>query len=217
MREITTVRSKYAKNHPGWSALAATQTPPLLVTPGAPTPHANGKYRRPYLFVMTLQFSGKSFRKVLWQTSQETWARLHEDAFRTLGGCCKYVALDNLKEGVIRPDICTSELNPGCAAMLAHYSAVADPCRGRDPNRKGTVENAIQHIQTTALKGRRFESIEAQNEWLAHWEERWVTPRIDRLTQAREAQDGTSSVFLRHSGLPSGRVDRLNNRRYTRS
>lgn len=43
---------------------------------------------------------------------------------------------------------------------------------------KGTVENAIQHTQTTALKGRRFESIEAQNEWLAHWEERWAAPRI---------------------------------------
>ena len=145
---------------------------------GAPTLHANGKYRRPYLFVMTLKFSGKSFRKVVWQTSQETWARLHEEAFRALGGCCKYVVLDNLKEGVIRPDIYAPELNPVYAAMLAHYSAVADPCRVRDPNRKGTVENAIQHTQTTALKGRRFESIEAQNEWLAHWEERWAAPRI---------------------------------------
>jgi hypothetical protein len=43
---------------------------------------------------------------------------------------------------------------------------------------KGTVENAIQHTQSTALKGRKFESIEAQNVWLAHWEERWAAPRI---------------------------------------
>lgn len=28
------------------------------------------------------------------------------------------------------------------------------------------------------MKGREFESIEAQNEWLAHWEERWAAPRI---------------------------------------
>jgi transposase len=145
---------------------------------GAPTLHPSGKYRRPYLFVMTLKFSGKSFRKVIWQTNQETWARLHEEAFRAFGGCCKYVVLDNLKEGVIRPDIYAPELNPVYAAMLAHYAVVADPCRVRDPNRKGTVENAIQHTQSTALKGRRFESIEAQNEWLAHWEERWAAPRI---------------------------------------
>ena len=145
---------------------------------GAPTLTANGKYQRPYLFVMTLKFSGKSFRKVVWKTSQEIWARLHEEAFRALGGATRYVVLDNLKEGVIRPDIYAPELNPVYAALLAHHGAVADPCRVRDPNRKGTVENAIQHTQSTALKGRRFESIEAQNAWLAHWEERWAAPRI---------------------------------------
>lgn len=145
---------------------------------GAPTRHRNGKYRRPYLFVMTLKFSGKSFRKVVWQTSQEVWARLHEEAFRTFGGVVRYVVLDNLKEGVIRPDLYAPELNPVYAAMLAHYGAVADPCRVGDPNRKGSVESAIQHTQATALKGRRFESIEEQNAWLAHWEERWAAPRI---------------------------------------
>ncbi|MFU8807465.1 MAG: Mu transposase domain-containing protein, partial [Bradymonadaceae bacterium] len=55
---------------------------------------------------------------------------------------------------------------------------VADACRVGDPNRKGTVESAIQHTQSTALKGKKFESIEAQNAWLAHWEERWAAPRI---------------------------------------
>ena len=129
---------------------------------GALTLAGAGKYRRPYLFVMTLKFSGKSFRKVVWKTSQEIWARLHEEAFRALG-CPAYVVLDNLKEGVIRPDIYAPELNPVYAGMLAHYAVVADPCRVGDPNRKGTVENAIQHTQSTALKGRRFDSIEAQN------------------------------------------------------
>jgi hypothetical protein len=33
---------------------------------------------------------------------------------------------------------------------------VADPARVRGPNRKGAVENAIGHTQSTALKGRRF-------------------------------------------------------------
>ena len=144
---------------------------------GALTLYRPGKYRRPYLFVMTLKYSGKSFRKVVWKTSQEVWAQLHEEAFRALG-CARYVVLDNLKEGVIRPDLYAPELNPVYAAMLAHYGVVADACRVGDPNRKGTVENAIQHTKSTALKGRRFDSIEAQNAWLAHWEERWAAPRI---------------------------------------
>jgi hypothetical protein len=79
---------------------------------------------------------------------------------------------------VISPDIYEPELNPVYAAMLRHYGVVADPCRVGDPDRKGTVENAIQHTQGTALKGRKFESIDAQNAWLAHWEERWAAPRI---------------------------------------
>ena len=145
---------------------------------GALTLHHTGKYKRPYLFVMTLKYSGKSFRKVVWKTDQQVWAQLHEDAWRALGGCTNYVVLDNLKEGVIRPDIYAPELNAVYSAMLGHYGVVADPCRVRDPNRKGSVESAIQHTQATALKGRRFESIEAQNAWLAHWEARWAALRI---------------------------------------
>ena len=78
--------------------------------------------------------------------------------------------LDNLKEGVLKPDLYEPELNPVYAATLAHYGVVADPARVRDPNRKGTVENAIGHTQATALKGRRFETIEEQNAFLEHWE-----------------------------------------------
>jgi transposase len=145
---------------------------------GAPTLVKPGTYRRPYLFVMTLKFSGKSFRKVVWKADQETWSRLHEEAWRSFGGSCQYVVLDNLRAGVIHPDIYEPELNLIYAEMLRHYGVVADPCRVRDPNRKGTVENAIQHTQGTALKGKRFESIEEQNAYLAHWEERWAAPRI---------------------------------------
>jgi len=147
---------------------------------GAPTRRPSGRtrYSRPWLFVLTLKYSGKSFRKTVWKTDQEVWARLHEDAFHALGGCPRYLVLDNLKEGVLRPDLYEPTLNPVYAALLAHYHVVADPCRVGDPNRKGTVECAIQHTQGTALKGRKFESLEAQNAWLTHWEERWAAVRI---------------------------------------
>jgi len=146
---------------------------------GALTRHpVTGNYRRPRLFVMTLRYSRRSFRKVVWKSSSETWARLHEEAFRYFGGSVQYVVLDNLREGVLTPDIYEPELNRLYADMLKHYGAVADPARVRDPNRKGTVESAIQHTQSTALKGKRFESIEDQNEYLAHWEQNWAAKRI---------------------------------------
>ncbi len=96
---------------------------------------------------MTLKYSGRAFRKVVWKSSQETWSRLHEEAFRYFGGCTQYVTLDNLKEGVIKPDIYDPELNSLYAAVLEHYNVVADPARVADPNRKGTVENAVKHTQ----------------------------------------------------------------------
>jgi transposase len=79
---------------------------------GAPTLYRTGRYRRPFLFVMTLKYSGKAFRKVLWKADQESWARLHEEAFRALGGSVAYVVLDNLKQGVIKPDLYEPQLNP---------------------------------------------------------------------------------------------------------
>jgi transposase len=156
---------------------------------GAPTrkPGTN-TYRRPRLFVMTLKYSRRCFRKVVWQSSQVTWAKLHEEAFRYFGGTTRYVVLDNLKEGVIKPDLYEPELNPVYASVLTHYGVVADPARVADPDRKGSVENAIQHTQDTALKGRRFEGIEEQNQWLMHWEERWASVRIHGRTK-RQVQE----------------------------
>jgi transposase len=146
---------------------------------GAPTLHpGSGRYRKPRLFVMTLRYSRRSYRRVVWKSSSEVWARLHEQAFRYFGGVPQYVVLDNLREGVITPDIYEPQLNRLYGAMLAHYGVVADPARVRDPNRKGTVESAIQHTQVTALKGKRFEAIEEQNAYLLHWEEKWAAQRI---------------------------------------
>jgi transposase len=155
---------------------------------GAPTRvPGSDRYRKPRLFVATLRYSRASFRYVVWKSSHQIWAELHERAFRYFGGCPQYVVLDNLKEGVITPDLYEPELNKVYAATLAHYGVVADPARVRDPNRKGTVENAIGHTQATALKGRRFESIEAQNEFLAHWEKNWAAKRIHG-TERRQVQ-----------------------------
>ena len=146
---------------------------------GAPTRvPGTERWRKPRLFVATLRYSRRSFRRVVWKSGQQVWAELHEQAWRYFGGSCRYVVLDNLKEGVLKPDLYEPALNPVYAATLAHYEVVADPARVRDPNRKGTVEHAIGHTQATALKGRRFESIEEQNAFLEHWEVKWAASRI---------------------------------------
>src|SRR5690606_31413667 len=69
----------------------------------------------------------------------------------------RVVVLDNLREGVLKPDVYDPELNPLYRDVLRHYGVVAVPARVRDPDRKGKVESSIGHTQRTPLRGRRFE------------------------------------------------------------
>lgn len=142
-----------------------------------------GKYRRTRLFVMTLGYSRKAVRLLVFGSSTRTWAELHEKAFRRLGGCCRVLVLDNLREGVLTPDIYDPTLNPLFKDVLAHYGVVALPCRVGDPDRKGKVESGVGHAKRTPLKGQRFESLELAQNYLDHWEARWADTRIHGTTK----------------------------------
>ena len=146
-----------------------------------------GKYRRTRMFVFTLGCSRKAVRLLVFRSNARIWAELHEKAFRRLGGAVRIVILDNLREGVLTPDIYDPALNPLYRDLLAHYGAVAMPCRVRDPDRKGKVESGIGHAQKTPLKGMRFESLEEAQAYLDHWEARWADTRIHGTTKRQVA------------------------------
>ncbi|MGO9306450.1 MAG: IS21 family transposase [Candidatus Korobacteraceae bacterium] len=147
----------------------------------------SGKYRRTRLFVMTLGYSRKSVRLLVFRSSSRVWAELHEKAFRRLGGSTRIVVPDNLREGVLAADIYDPSLNPLYRDVLAHYGVTALPCRVRDPDRKGKVESGVGHAQKTPLKGKKFESLEEAQAYLDHWEERWADKRIHGRTKRQVA------------------------------
>jgi transposase len=146
-----------------------------------------GKYRRTRLFVMTLGYSRKSVRLLIFRSSSRIWAELHEKAFRRLGGSTRVVVLDNLKEGVLVPDLYDPTVNPLYRDVLAHYGAVALPCRINDPDRKGKVESSVGHAQRTPLKGKRFESLEEAQAYLDRWEANCADTRIHGTTKRQVA------------------------------
>src|SRR6202049_1801039 len=146
-----------------------------------------GKYRRTRLFVLTLGFSRKSVRLPGFYSSTRIWAELHEQAFRRLGGTPRFVIRDNRTAGVLKPDVYYPALNPLFRDVLAHYGAIAMPCRVRHPDRKGKVESGVGHAQNTPLKGQRFESLEAAQLYLDRWEERWADTRIHGTTKRQVA------------------------------
>jgi transposase len=147
----------------------------------------SGKYRRTRLFVMTLGYSRKSVRLIVFRSSSQAWAELHEKAFRRLTGVTRVVVLDNLREGVLTPDIYDPAINPLYRDVLQHYGAVALPCRIADPDRKGKVERGVGHAKNTPLKGLRFESLEAAQTYLDNWEARWADTRIHGTTKRQVA------------------------------
>jgi transposase len=166
---------------PGEEAQVDYGTGPMVRDP------KTGRYRRTRLFVLTLGHSRKSVRLLVFRSRARTWAELHEKAFRRLGGVTRVVVLDNLREGVLTPDIYDPELNPLYLDVLKHYGAVALPCRVQDPDRKGKVESGVGHAQKTPLKGLRFESLEEAQTYLDHWEERWADTRIHGTTKRQVA------------------------------
>ena len=166
---------------PGEEAQVDYGTGPLVRDP------ETGKYRRTRLFVLTLGFSRKCVRLLSFQSSSRIWSELHEIAFRRLGGTSKVIVLDNLREGVLAPDIYDPAINPLYRDLLTHYRTVAMPCRIQDPDRKGKVESGVGHAQKTPLKGKRFESMPEAQAYLDHWEERWADTRIHGTTKRQVA------------------------------
>ena len=147
----------------------------------------SGKYRRTRLFVLTLGYSRKAVRLLVQRSSAQVWAELHERAFRRLGGTVRVVVLDNLKKGVLTPDIYDPTLNPLYRDVLAHYGVVALPCRVGDPDRKGKVEAAVGHAQKTPLRGLRFEQLDVAQAYLDRWERHWADTRIHGTTKRQVA------------------------------
>jgi transposase len=166
---------------PGEEAQVDYGTGPMVRDP------LSGKHRRTRLFVLTLGYSRKSVRLLVFRSSSQIWAELHEKAFRRLTGVTRVVVLDNLREGVLDPDIYDPTLNPLYRDVLQHYGAVALPCRPADPDRKGKVESGVGHAQKTPLKGLRFESLEEAQTYLDHWETRWADTRIHGTTKRQVA------------------------------
>lgn len=149
---------------------------------GAPT-LKNGRYQTPWLFVMTLSCSRKSFQEVVWEQNVETFIRCHEHAFGHFGGVTKTVKMDNLKSAVLKAHLYEPELNPNYLAFAQHYRTAPLPCKVRTPEHKGKVESNIDYVQNNALKGKKFNSLDEQNQYLKNWNKTWASTRIHGTTK----------------------------------
>jgi len=145
----------------------------------------DGRYTRPYVFKMTLSHSRFSYEELVWRQDTETWIRCHEHAFHSFHGVPKTIKLDNLKAGVIKPDLWDPELNRVYADYAKHAGFVPLPCQPYQPNQKGRVEHDVGYTKSNGLNGKRFESLEDGNIALRSWNKRWASTRIHGTTRVQ--------------------------------
>jgi hypothetical protein len=94
------------------------------------------RWRRVWAFVMVLAMSRHMFVRPTFRMDQSAWVAAHRDAFEYFGGVPRRLVPDNLKTGVIKPDIYDPKLNHAYAELAEHYKCLIDPARAAKPKDK---------------------------------------------------------------------------------
>lgn len=128
-----------------------------------------GKRRRAWAFVMTLSYSRHRFVRFVFRQDVASWIDCHIRAFAFLGGVPASVVLDNLKSGVIKPDIYDPTMNRAYGELERHYGFVADPAKVGLARHKGKVERGVPTVRKHLLAGRSFRDINDANERALRW------------------------------------------------
>jgi transposase len=151
---------------------------------GAPTWDAvTGQWKRPWVFRLTLACSRHGYEEAVWDQQLDTFLRLHERAFRDLTGVPTVVRLDNLKSGVLRACFYDPDVNEVYSAFARHWGFTPLPIQPRRPQENGKQERSGGYVKDNALKGHRFESLDAHNAHLRHWNRTIARLRIHGTTR----------------------------------
>jgi transposase len=150
---------------------------------GAFIQEANGHRRRPHVFRIVLSYSRKAYSEVVPRQTTEAFLRCLENAFWHFGGVPQRLVLDNLRAAVTKADWFDPELNPKVRSFGQHYSIALLPTKPYTPRHKGKVEKGVDYVQDNALKGRLFQSLDAQNHFLLDWEQTVADTRIHGTTR----------------------------------
>lgn len=107
----------------------------------------SGKRRTVYIFIGTLSHSRHKYVEYVFSQNQKSFAQSHIKMFRYFGGVPRTISLDNLKSGVIKPDLYDPKINRSYSEMADYYGCFIAPCRVRKPKDKGKVERDVQTIR----------------------------------------------------------------------
>lgn len=113
-----------------------------------------------YGFVMTLSHS--RMVAVIWSLSmnQLAWQRVHNEAFKRLGGVAAVNRIDNLKTGVAHGSGPWGSINENYQAYARTMGFHVDPHEVRQPQQKGKTERRVSAVRHRLDLSRRFDSLD---------------------------------------------------------
>jgi len=125
--------------------------------------------KRVWAFIMTLAFSRHRFVRFVERQDTAAWLDCHIRAFEFFGGVPKTVLLDNLKAGVVKPDLYDATINRAYGELERHYGFVADPAKVGTPEHKGKVERSVPIVRQQLAAGRKYVDLADANEKALAW------------------------------------------------
>lgn len=136
---------------------------------GLTTLTLSGVRKRLWVFVMALSYSRHRFVRFVEHQDVATWLDCHIRAFQFFGGIPETVLLDNLKSGVVKPDLYGPTINPAYGELERFFSFVADPAKVRTPEHKGKVERSMPVVRQQLVAGRTYIDQADANEKALVW------------------------------------------------
>lgn len=106
-----------------------------------------GRKRSLYAFIATLAHSRHKFVEFTFKQDQQSFTASHVHMFEFFGGIPARIGFDNLKSGVIKPDLYDPDFNRTYQEMAGFYGCFLDPCRVARPKDKAKVERDVQTIR----------------------------------------------------------------------
>lgn len=106
-----------------------------------------GRMRKLYAFIGTLSHSRLKYVELTFRQDQKSFVASHVRMFDFLGGVPSLIIIDNLKSGIISPDLYDPTLNRAYGEMAEYYGTFIDPARVRTPQDKGKVERDVQTVR----------------------------------------------------------------------
>lgn len=103
--------------------------------------------RKVYAFIGTLSYSRHMFVQFVYKQDQQSFVASHVDMFEYFGGVTAKLIIDNLKAGVIKPDLYQPDINRIYQEMAEHYHTFIDTCRVQHPKDKGKVEKQVPVVR----------------------------------------------------------------------